>query len=495
MRRGSFGQLKVVGITLAVSVSCAQVLGLGDFEDAPSNGAAGEAGDGPNDGGANATGGRSNGGTGGSGVGGGVGGTAAGEAGGGGLGGTGATGGNAGTTSGSGGEGGLPDPGDHCRWNCDSGECVIVAEDADSDGYGSTECMSMPGTDCDDTDDAINPDAIRFTSDIEAIPNRLQMAVAWNPVGFEFGLLGNSSLNGIYFTSITTGGDIASATDSIIATNSTTSYFSARINWFHDASAYGTIHSSGNQGGPAATFVYLEPNGDFIDAIGYPQSMNADIDVRGNGDMLVAITDPGALHVGDIPAGMPYTPRDDLTLEANLPRIATNGDLAAVAWTERDTTNVKWARVSADLMFSNVGDLSIEGLYPDVVAAGADYAIGWVEGQHLAFQIVRSNGTTVCGPTTIRFGDGTLDPADGIALVATANGTLVFGVDHAGTVAIFRLNGECVVVGQNGVHEAASSPSMPNLAVGAGTVLLVWDEVVNGVGSAQFRFASELGCP
>ncbi len=491
MGRRSFGDPKVIGITLAVSVSCAQVLGLGDFEDAPPGGHAGEAGNGPGDAGATSTGGRASGGTG-SGVGGDVGGT---DVGGAGNGTGGGQGGNAGTTSGSGGEGGLPDPGDHCRWNCDGAECVIEAEDADMDGYGSSECTSTPGTDCDDTDDAISPDAIRFTSDIEAIPDRLQMAVTWNPVGLEFGLLGNSSENGIYFTSITPGGDIASATDSIIATNSTTSYFSARINWFPAASAYGSIHSSGNQGGPAATFVYLEPNGNFRDAIGFPQSMNADIDVRANGDMLVAISDQDLLHVGDIPAGMPYMPRDDLMLEANLPRIATNGDLAAVVWTERAATNVKLARVSADLMFSNVMDLSAEGLYPDVVPVGADYAIGWVEGQHLMFQIVRANGTTVCGPEPIRFGDGTLDPADGIALAATANGTLVLGADHAGTVALFRMNGECAVVGQIAVHDPAPSPAFPNLAVGNGTVLLVWDELVNGAGRAQFRFASELGCP
>src|SRR5262245_12787774 len=171
MRRRSLGARNLVAITFAAAVSCAQVFGLGDFEDAP-HGAAGEAGNGPDDGGANGTGGRANGGasgtggtsgTSGSGVGGDLGGAGAGEAG------SGGQGGNAGTSSGSGGEGGLSDPGDHCRWNCDGAECVIEAEDADSDGYGSTECTTAPGTDCDDTTDTINPDAIRFTSDIETI--------------------------------------------------------------------------------------------------------------------------------------------------------------------------------------------------------------------------------------------------------------------------------------------------------------------------------------
>jgi hypothetical protein len=496
MRRRSLEDLKVVGITFALSVSCSQVLGLGDFEDEKPQGEAGEAGTGPDDGGANGNGGNGMGGssgsgTSGSGVGGDLGGT---DAGGAGSGGRGGQGGNAGTTSGSGGEGGLPDPGDGCRWNCDGAECVIEAEDADSDGYGSSDCTSAPGTDCDDTDEAISPDAIRFTSDIEAIPNRRSMAVTWNPMGAEFGLLGNSGMNGIYFTSITPGGVIASAPDSIIATNSTSSYFAARLTWMDSVSEYGTLHTVGSQGGPSATFVYLNEQGEFLDAIGFPDCQNADVDIRANGDALLTVAGFDLLAIGDVAGRAPYVPRDGLPESAALPRIATNGDVAAVAWTVRDTTNVKWARVSASLSFSNPVDLSSAGLYPDVVTAGDNYAIGWLEAPHLMFQISRSDGTTVCAEP-IRFGDGTLDPADGIALAATANGTLVLAVDHAGTVAVFRMNDACAVVGQIAVHAPASSPTLPNLAVGNGTVLLVWDELVNNVGSAQFRFASELGCP
>ncbi|HEX6764724.1 MAG TPA: hypothetical protein VF103_04585, partial [Polyangiaceae bacterium] len=66
MKPRALRNLPAIAITVALSASCAQVLGLGDFEDAPAHGKGGEAGTGPDDGGSNGTGGKASGGSSGS---------------------------------------------------------------------------------------------------------------------------------------------------------------------------------------------------------------------------------------------------------------------------------------------------------------------------------------------------------------------------------------------------------------------------------------------
>jgi hypothetical protein len=180
------------------------------------------------------------------------------------------------------------------------------------------------------------------------------------------------------------------------------------------------------------------------------------------------------------------------------PRIATSQNGSAVVWQLVDTETIEWAVLSQDFYPSEPEELSDAGQLPRVATIPGGYALTWATRAGFSYEARAADGSVLCGPTTVPFGDGVLDANDEATPIQTKHGTLVLAADAgSGAATLFRFDDACEVDVQASVDSPIDVAWTPNLAVGNGTVAAVWSGQTRDGAKRSFgvfRVFSELRC-
>jgi Putative metal-binding motif len=411
----------------------------------------------------------------------------------------------------------------HCKSSCQvSGsvaKCVVVAVDADNDTYGDKLCAAAPGTDCNDGNGNVHPNAAELCDGIDndcdgatdlhdgltlsgsnkVVDSRQYMNLAWNPDAGNFGWVGNSSsLPGIFFGTLSTTGSVTSGTSSLITTAGTTSYFGARLAYSSTFSGYGVVYSWGNQGGAFSQWLYVSPLGAPGGAYDLPSGQNPAIATRNAGDFVIShVSLPlNKLYFGRLKDGLGYTDASSLPETAGISHIAANGALSAIVYNIRDTQTINWVRANASLVLGMPAQLTSTGLNPDIVGTPSGYAIAWATKGGFSYQVFDISGTSVCGPTNVTFGNSALESGDGVALASTQYGTVALAGDQGGHLSLYRFDATCKVIDEQIVQPNATSVYASSLsaAVGGGKLAIGWTDSTSTVNNGYVRVLNEALC-
>src|SRR5690606_37403307 len=154
------------------------------------------------------------------------------------------------------------------------------------------------------------------------------------------------------------------------------------------------------------------------------------------------------------------------------PRISTSGQPSGIVYVLNNSQIVRFVRADASLNFSSTVELSTEGLGPDIATTSKGYAVAWSTRSGFSFRIIGTNGSSICGPTNVSFGNGVLDDEDGVAVESTAYGTVVLAADEGGSLRLYRFDDKCVLMDEKEV--VSSSAVSPGIAVGGAKVAIAW---------------------
>ncbi len=398
----------------------------------------------------------------------------------------------------------------HCTVSCvqgtSSASCIVKAIDADGDGYGTVACAASPGTDCDDANASVHPGATEICDGIDNNCNGLidmhdslplsgsplvqtgytQIDLAWSPNTQGFAMVSNSnSTTAIYFGMLSPTGIVNWGTSAIVSTSyAGTSYFNPLIIWSTALGKFAFMYSAGGLGGANSAFQFLNADGTPYSSVFPVSSVNSDMGssmaVRAAGDLLIShynntLSDTYISRSTGSVADLSVT----LTGENSIfPRIATSGDLSAVIYQVNGTQTINWVRINASLFAGSPAQLTSGGQGPDITSVDAGYAMVWATAAGFTYQVMsNTDGSIVCGPTLVPFGNGTLNANDSVAVRTTQYGVLVLAADYDGNkIHLFRFDNNCNVIDEESVHDTASGCSMPAIAVGGGYVALAWSE-------------------
>jgi hypothetical protein len=118
--------------------------------------------------------------------------------------------------------------------------------------------------------------------------------------------------------------------------------------------------------------------------------------------------------------------------------------------------------------------------------ASGSFAVAWATAGGFRLQVRATNGNdVVCDSQDVAFGDGTLDPLDGVAVAETSVGIIVFATDRGttqGRADLFVFDQDCQLESQAGKSAFNRNdntydfdrPYLPRLAVGQGKLGLAW---------------------
>lgn len=383
----------------------------------------------------------------------------------------------------------------HCTARCEmsggTASCQIQAKDADGDGAGDKLCAAAPGTDCDDTKASVKPGATEICDGLDndcdgkidlsdglalsgsniQVTERRYLDLAWNDNSGHFGWVANASTeSGVFFGKLTTGGALTILSSPVVPASSTTSYYAQRIVYSSSLGGYGVVYSTGGIGGSFQYFAALDRDGILKDnAHSVGQGAYGAIAVRNN-DFVVTHGNAG-LRLGRATSSG-YVAGSSLADVGVNPRIATSGQLSGIVYVLNNSKIVRFVRADANLNFSSTLELSSEGQGPDIATTSKGYAVAWSTGSGFSFRIIGTNGSSVCGPTNVTFGNGVLDAEDGVAVESTAYGTVVLAADEGGSLHLFRFDDKCALMDEKLV--VSTSAVSPNMAVGGSKLAIAW---------------------
>lgn len=411
----------------------------------------------------------------------------------------------------------------HCAAACSDSDsapsCVITARDEDEDGQGSIACEEAPGSDCDDSNEAVYSDATELCDGVDNdcdgkvdlsdglsvvgttkdIADRSRVAVAASPSGGYFVLIGTSpSEQGLFFGSINASGTSSFSTDPMpISSPSDEVHTSVRAAWGSDL---GVFYTRVGHGGSFAFAGISETNGccwEDIDTPGndsnfYPRL--GDITARDEGDLLMVggSTGTSTLYLATYESGVTSTANSMATptaLGTYAPRLASSGNNSGLIWQTDSPRSLNWSLISSDLEFGTVEELSSTAFYADVSAISAGFGLAWVEGLGFRFAIKKANGSTQCTSNVIPF--GTVAANQELAIADSANGVVVVVTSpDSNLVRLYRFDGECEVIDSAELKTGASAPKAPAVARSGANLVIYWTEGSTG----HYRFVSDQLC-
>jgi hypothetical protein len=261
---------------------------------------------------------------------------------------------------------------------------------------------------------------------------------------------------------------------------------------------YGVAWYKGGIGGMDAMFSELTSDGTLIRsedvASGGGNQRNSSIAARGDAGEVVMvyrmhyISDSdatGTLFGGLFTAGSETAmetaanPGDSELTDAGANddvAIATNGNQSAIVFYNADEERVELVFMNAALELSDPVTMGQNSYTADIAETPSGFAVAWTRPDSFQLELITTSGTTICGPTTVDFGDDTKSFQDGVAVMHTPYGTLVLAVDTGGDIGLYRFNDSCQVIDELEVDASASAPTHPRMALGGGHVVLSWTD-------------------
>ncbi|HXS16500.1 MAG TPA: putative metal-binding motif-containing protein, partial [Polyangiaceae bacterium] len=429
----------------------------------------------------------------------------------------------------------------NCSVSCEDvdgvGTCVYTALDRDDDGYASAACAAAPGDDCDDTTNLVSPtspetcdgrdndcdghrDVLDKSVDLTRSPVRLgvnngvsfplyNIDVTWHESEFFLVATGVDPYEGVYSGYARTDGTAALNEEMLFGADSVTVQHSARVASTGDTLGALVMHDG--RSGQGLGFSVLDPAGTVIESLGGFDARSHGTITADESDFFISGTnapnganpDSEFHHIQINPAGDVSAPlfREDISGSIGYPNSAQSGGSTLTVYSDSSTTppTVQLMRASGGALQGPI-QLSAAGQMADVTAlTSGNVAIAWATAEGFAFEVRRSNGTTVQCSTTTPFGNGSLDELDSVGIAQSSLGIMVLAADSGGTVGkatLFVFDEDCSLLSEEGDDLYYSSelydphdnelPYLPRLAVGGGHVALTWTAQMSN-GSEESR--------
>ncbi len=420
----------------------------------------------------------------------------------------------------------------HCSVECEtvggSPTCVVSAKDTDEDGYTSAACVQAPGADCDDTTELVNPlstevcdgldndcdgyaDVLDSSVQFAGVPTHLTGApdlrrvdLTWHESDFFLVADGKKSNVTTSVTQIyggTTAGGITGLSFNTLALKELVTdggdwwYNSPRV-----ASANGllgaTVLMDGRSWG--TQFMTLTDAGAVTTSVGFAGPPGGG-DLVPNGTSFVIAThraptgeDPN--YTFTFATGTSTGTTTNITTRTGVSGSVDNQNAAQVGTTTGVVyTDFAGTQPAVNLMRWSAGSIQgpIELAKPaqlgDITSlSSGNFGIAWATSDGFRVQVRTTNGTTiVCDSQEIAFGNGTLDPSDGVAIAESSLGILLFASDSGGVMGrgdLFVFDEACQllsdggksVFNRNSTSYSKDRPHLPRIAVGGGKVGLAW---------------------
>ena len=414
--------------------------------------------------------------------------------------------------------------------------CVVSAVDADGDGYMSAACEAAPGDDCDDTTQSVSPgssevcdgrdndcdgyiDVLDSTVGLagslasigEASTGLRSVDIAWHESELFFVAEASGSVGRSVYSGHTAGlGSTAVASEILVGTGDV-NYHSARL------TSVGSTLGSFVQGAGRAhggLFFTLDSSGSVLTSTAAP-GLYGDITRAGSAFTVVSFTPPNAggsyntvyFATGATDGNLgSATVREDIPGDVENPRLAQVGPTAGLVYTDSSKAqpSVELLRWSGDNVFGPT-NLSDSARSADIASLASDqFAIAWATASGFKLQVRASNGiTVVCSSEDVAFGNGVLDPLDGVAVAESSLGIVVAVADGGttGQVAAFVLNDECQLSTEEG-KALFTTPFTdhqyrhhdPRIAVGGGNIAFAWTREDSGSYRSYLRVMPESMC-
>ena len=366
----------------------------------------------------------------------------------------------------------------HCTELNEGASCFVQAQDVDKDGYRSSACVAVPGSDCDDRNAVIHPgtseicdgldndcngksdlsDGLPFSGTNQALVTTTHplrnVRVSWLAKAGGYGVLWtdkgpSNDTPSYHFGSFDRHGTITNPGELI-----------ASFGPGSDAAAFPPAIAAGDAGfaigwavGSSLRWHAVLSNGGFDGGMtsavvpGGHVSQPMTLQVPGKSWILAWLSDAadqglmGAVLVP--PATTLPSSRVVLVPQGLVSRAAMAATSEAVLLVYTDNTNAAWSSVrSAATLAVLPGGRQLDSASGDVGVASTSsgFGVAWSKGSDIVFESLKADGSARCGPTRLSISGA---PPSVTQVVATGAGGFLINVSSGANTSIVPVSATC----------------------------------------------------